>query len=212
MPSTSVTESPVRWRRRKEARRAEILDAALAVFARKGLEAARMDDIAARAGVTKGTIYLYFENKNAVFKALLADTIGERVALSTAMLENFKGTTPELLAAVLRIIGGFVCTSDRVVLLKLVIGEIAKFPDLHLFYREQVVDRGMLLWEAILNRGIARGEFRPVPVAHMARICMGPILIAAIWRTLFAQFDEEPYDVAGLIETHIEFLLRGLAP
>jgi AcrR family transcriptional regulator len=210
--STDIAAHPARWRRRKGARPTEILEAALAVFAEKGLEGARMDDIAQRAGVTKGTIYLYFENKDAVFKALLTETIGERVRLSTAMLENFDGPTPVLLATVLRIVGGFVAHSDRVVLLKLVIGEIAKFPDLHEFYRRQVVDRGMALWEAILERGIARGEFRAVSVEHMARICMGPILLAAIWRTLFAQFDSESYDVQGLIETHIDFLLRGLAP
>ncbi|HEX3675742.1 MAG TPA: TetR/AcrR family transcriptional regulator [Rhizomicrobium sp.] len=207
----SPPESQARWRRRKEARRPEILEAALAVFAEKGLSAARMEDIAARAGITKGTIYLYFQSKDAVFKALLVETIGERVRLSTEMLNSFEGSTPDLLAAVLRIIGGFIAQSDRVVLLKLVIGEISKFPDLHRFYREQVVDRGMALWEAIIARGIARGEFRPLPPEHMARLCMGPILLAAIWRTLFAQFDDEPYDITGLIETHIDVLLRGLA-
>jgi AcrR family transcriptional regulator len=200
-----------RWRRRKEARPSEILEAALAVFAEKGLSAARMEDIAARAGVTKGTIYLYFENKNAVFKALLAEAIGERVRRSGELVENFQGPTPELLANVLRFIGGFVATSDHAVLPKLVIAEISKFPELARYYREEVIDRGLALWEAILKRGIARGEFRAVPADHLARICVAPILLAAIWRTIFEPFDSKPYDVAGLIETHIDVLLKGLA-
>jgi AcrR family transcriptional regulator len=205
-------EKPVRWRRRKEARPSEILEAALAVFAEKGLAAARMDDIAARAGVTKGTIYLYFENKDAVFKALLAETIGERVEASNALVENFNGSSAQLLAGVLRLLGGFIAQSDRVVLPKIVIAEIAKFPELARFYREQVIDRGLALWETILARGVARGEFRALPAQHVARICMGPLLLAAIWRTTFAQFDSEPYDIDGLTETHIGMLLRGLAP
>src|ERR1700685_929594 len=93
---------PTRWRRRKQARPPEILEAALAVFAERGLTGARMEDIAARAGVTKGTIYLYFESKDAVFRALLAESIGERVAASATLIESFEGSSGELLARVLR--------------------------------------------------------------------------------------------------------------
>src|ERR1700689_1797970 len=116
-----MSDTPVRWRRRKEARPAEILEAALDVFAEKGLMAARMDDIAARAGVTKGTIYLYFENKAAVFRALLTESIGERLGLSGEMVRDFEGPTPALLAAILRFLGSFVATSNRVALPKMVI-------------------------------------------------------------------------------------------
>jgi AcrR family transcriptional regulator len=209
--TTKAIARPARWRRRKEARAPEILEAALAVFAEKGFAGARMDDIAARAGVTKGTIYLYFESKDAVFKALLAESIGERVRASGALIENFEGPTPELLANVLRLLGHFVATSDRVVLPKIIIAEIGKFPELARFYREEVIGRGLTLWEAILTRGVTRGEFRALPAEHVARICIAPILLAAVWRTTFAQFDDEPYDTEGLIETHIGVLLRGLA-
>jgi len=202
---------PARWRRRKEARAPEILEAALAVFAEKGLEGARMEDIARRAGVTKGTIYLYFESKDAVFKALLAESIGARVAASATLIESFEGSSGELLARVLRLLGHFVAHSDRVVLPKIVIAEIGKFPELARFYREEVIGRGLALWETILKRGVARGEFRALPPQHMARICIAPILLAAVWRTTFARFDDEPYDYEGLIETHIGVLLRGLA-
>jgi AcrR family transcriptional regulator len=200
-----------RWKRRKEARPQEILEAALAVFAEKGLSAARMDDIATRAGVTKGTIYLYFPSKNDVFKALLSTHISERLKTLGAMVDGFEGPTSQLIANVIRFAGSVLVNSENVVLPKIVIAEITKFPELLRFYRKEVIARGLGLWEAILERGIARGEFRPVPTEHVARLCVAPLLFSAIWRTTFAELDEEPYDTDGLIETHIDVLLKGLA-
>jgi AcrR family transcriptional regulator len=199
-----------RWKRRKEARPQEILAAALAVFAEKGLSAARMDDIAARAGVTKGTIYLYFPSKNDVFKALLSTHISERLKTVGAMVDGFEGPTPQLIANVIRFAGSVLVNSENVVLPKIVIAEITKFPELLRFYREEVIERGLGLWEAILKRGIARGEFRAVPTEHVARLCVAPLLFSAIWRTTFAELND-PYDINGLIETHIDVLLKGLA-
>ena len=200
-----------RWKRRKEARPQEILEAALAVFAEKGLVGARMDDIAARAGVTKGTIYLYFPSKNDVFKALLSAQISERLKTVGAMVDGFEGPTSQLIASVIRFAANVLVDSKNVVLPKIVIAEITKFPELLRFYREDVIERGLGLWEAILKRGIARGEFRDVPVDHVARLCVAPLLLSAIWRTTFAQLDAHPYDTNALIETHIDVLLRGLA-
>ncbi|HEY2068321.1 MAG TPA: TetR/AcrR family transcriptional regulator [Rhizomicrobium sp.] len=207
----STAPPSARWRRRKDARPSEILEAALAVFAEKGLMAARMDDIASRAGVTKGTIYLYFENKAAVFRALLTESLGERLAMATTMVQSYEGPTPVLLANILRFVGSFVAISNRAMLPKLVIGEIQHFPELHRFYREEVIERGLSLWRIILERGIARGEFRPLPVEHVTRVCIAPVLVAAIWRALFDPLEAEPYDVQGLIETHIDILLKGIA-
>jgi AcrR family transcriptional regulator len=205
------SQTAQRWRRRKDARPPEILEAALAVFAEKGLSAARMEDIAARAGVTKGTIYLYFPSKNDVFKALLSTHIAERLKTLGAMADGFEGPTSQLIANVIRFAGGVLVNSENVVLPKIVIAEITKFPDLLRFYRDEVIERGLALWEAILKRGIARGEFREVPTAHVARLCVAPLLFSAIWRTTFAELDADPYDINGLIETHIDMLLKGLA-
>jgi AcrR family transcriptional regulator len=205
------SQTAQRWRRRKDARPPEILQAALAVFAEKGLSAARMEDIAARAGVTKGTIYLYFPSKNDVFKALLSTHIAERLKTIGAMVDGFDGPTSQLIANVIRFAGSVLVNSENVVLPKIVIAEITKFPDLLRFYRDEVIERGLALWEAILKRGIARGEFREVPTAHVARLCVAPLLFSAIWRTTFAELDADPYDINGLIETHIDMLLKGLA-
>src|ERR1051325_8300417 len=116
-----MADTELRWRRRKRARPQEILDAALAVFAEKGFTATRMDDIAVRAGVTKGTIYLYFPSKEDVFKSLVRESIGTTLSAVVASAGVFEGSARALLEFVLRNVGRFVLTSDRVVLPKIML-------------------------------------------------------------------------------------------
>jgi len=201
-----------RWKRRKDARPQEILEAALAVFAEKGFSATRMEDIAKRAGVTKGTIYLYFESKEIVFESLLQQSIGTAISGVIESVQRFQGSSAELLRFVLTTIGHFMRTSDRFVLPKILIAEAGNFPEVVRFYRKEIIDKGISLMTSVIARGISRGEFREIPLQHAARLCIAPILLAAFWRTTFAQFDSEPYDYQGLIDTHIDTLLRGLAP
>lgn len=210
MPEPEPSES-LRWRRRKEARPQEILEAALAVFAEKGFSAARMEDISRRAGVTKGTIYLYFESKEALFKALVRELLTPTI---TAVIERalaYQGSSRDLLIMVLSTVGNFIRTSDRVVLPKIVIAEAGNFPELVRFYRAEIIDKGLGLLEQVVARGIARGEFRNIDPKHVARLCIAPILLAAFWRVTFAPLDAEPYDYEGLIAAHIDTLLRGIS-
>ncbi|HTK80616.1 MAG TPA: TetR/AcrR family transcriptional regulator [Rhizomicrobium sp.] len=206
-----MADTELRWRRRKRARPQEILEAALAVFAEKGFSATRMDDIAQRAGVTKGTIYLYFDSKEEVFKSLVRESIGETIARVSENATAFQGSARELLVFVIRAIGGFLRTSDRVVLPKIILAEAGNFPELLRFYRFEVVEKGIALLSSIIARGIEQGEFRRIAPEHAVRLCIAPLLFAALWRTTFAQFDPEPYDLAGLVDAHIDVLLRGLA-
>ena len=205
------TPSP-RWRRRKSARPQEILDAALACFAEKGFAAARMDDIAERAGVTKGTIYLYFENKNAVFKALVRESIGAQIASVAENIRAYEGSSRDLLRFILTSIAEFARSSDRIVLPKILLADAGNFPELVKFYREEVIDKGLAAMSGVIARGIVRGEFRTIDPQHAARLCIAPILLAIFWRTTFAQFDAQPYDYQGFLDTHLDTLLRGLAP
>jgi len=199
-----------RWQRRKDARPAEILDAALAVFAQKGFAATKLDDIAAKAGITKGTIYLYFDSKQALFEALARQSVGAQIEQVTAQLATFPGSSAELLRFVLSTMGRFAMTSDRVVLPRLVLAEAANFPKLAEFWRRTIIERGIGLMSGIIQRGIERGEFRKIEPQHAARLCVAPILIIVLWRTTFAQFDAEPYDYQGLIDAHLQTLLKGL--
>ena len=205
-----MNEQP-RWLRRKEERAPEILEAALACFSEKGFAATRMEDIARRAGISKGTIYLYFESKEAVFQALAQRVVGSRVAEIGALIHAFDGPTPELVRLVLTRVGQIVSTGDIAVLPRMVIAEAGNFPELAEHWRREVVDRGLALWENIVRRGQARGEFRTIKPAHAARLCIAPMIFVALWRSVFGRFDETPYDHQGLIEAHIDVLLRGLA-
>ena len=199
-----------RWQRRKDARPAEILDAALAVFAQKGFAATKLDDIAAKAGITKGTIYLYFDSKQALFEALARQSVGAQIDAVTAQLANFSGTSAELLRFVLSTMGRFAMTSDRIVLPRLVLAEAANFPQLAEFWRREIIERGIGLMSGIIQRGISQGEFRKIEPQHAARLCVAPMLIIMLWRTTFAQFDTKPYDYQGLIDAHLQTLLKGL--
>ncbi|HJS46136.1 MAG TPA: TetR/AcrR family transcriptional regulator [Rhizomicrobium sp.] len=199
-----------RWQRRKEARAPEILEAALTCFARKGFAGTRMDDIAAAAGITKGTIYLYFDSKQSVFKALARASIGEQLGAVRSLVENFQGPSAQLLRLVLSTMGSFVRTSDRVILPKMILAESGNFPELAKFWREEIIEQGIVLLGGIIKRGTARGEFRAIAPEHAARLCVAPILLIALWRTTFAQFDARPYDHEGLIEAHLQVLLQGL--
>lgn len=199
-----------RWQRRKEARAPEILEAALACFAQKGFAGTRMDDIARKCGITKGTIYLYFDSKESVFKALARASIGEQLAGVKTMVENFPGSSADLLKLVLSTLGNFVRTSDRVILPKMLLAESGNFPELAKFWREEIIERGIALFGSIIQRGTARGEFRAIAPEHAARLCAAPILLIALWRTTFEPFDAQPYDHEGLIQAHLQVLLQGL--
>lgn len=200
-----------RWQRRRHARTPEILAAALACFAQKGFAATRMDDIAVRAGISKGTIYLYFPSKEAVFEALARQEIGDRLAAVTERIETFQGSAADLLRMVLMLVGAMVRTGDGAVLPRMVLAEAGNFPELAAFWRREVIERGLGVFERIIRRGQAEGEFRPMPPQHAARLCVAPMLVVALWRGVFARFDTEPYDYEGLVAAHIDTLLRGLA-
>jgi AcrR family transcriptional regulator len=209
--SGAGSEIGTRWRRRKDARPQEILEAALKVFAEKGFAATRLEEIAARAGVAKGTIYLYFPSKEAVFTALVKEKLGGRVTAFADLAKGHEGPVAPLLASLLRAIGYFIRTSDYVVLPKIVIAEAGNFPHLARMYRDEVILRGMALLGGVIEAGMKRGEFRTLPVEHAVRMCLAPLLFIAVWRTTFDQFDAKPYDYEGLVEDHITTILRGLS-
>jgi hypothetical protein len=126
-------------------------------------------------------------------------------------VRDYQGSAKDLLRFALTAMAHLLTSSDRVVLPKIIIGESGNFPELARFYREEIIDKGLALMSGLIARGIAQGEFRDVPVGHAVRLCIAPVLLGAMWRATFAQFDAEPYDYKGLIETHLDVLFRGLA-
>lgn len=199
-------------RRRKDARPAELLEAALEVFAEKGFAAARMEDIAARAGAAKGTIYLYFPSKEAVFEALVRSAIVPNLERAEALAAEHRGPVAPLLRELMGLLESMIRDSRLVVLPRLMIGELYKFPGLARFYRTTVIDRGLGLIAAMHRKGVEQGEFRPEDSDAVARLVVAPVLLMAIWRTVLAPHSDEPFDPAPVLRAHVEILLRGLAP
>ncbi len=205
----SPPEGP-RWRRRKEARPAEMLEAALAVFLKKGFAAARIEDIAAAAGVTKGTVYLYFPSKQAIFEAVVRQAIQPRLDMAEALVAGHQGPAAPLLARLIEELGGRVVTTDLAHIAKLVIAEAGNFPDIARFYRREVIARGESLMSRVYALGVAGGEFPELPIPIVTKLIIGPVLIAAIWRTTFAPVDDRPFDPVALINAHARVLTAGL--
>ncbi len=201
--------SPTRWRRRKEARPDEILAAALESFAARGFAATRLEDVAARAGISKGTLYLYFKSKEELFEAVVRARLLPNLERVEALAASFEGPSALLLERLLLTIAGVV-GSQIGAIPKLVIAEAGNFPDLARFYLDEVVRRGLRLIGRILRRGIARGEFRAVDVDHTVFCVIAPMLIAALWKSSLETYDDASLDAEALARAHLDLLLRGL--
>jgi AcrR family transcriptional regulator len=209
MPDTAK-EPRRRWSRRKQARPGEIVAAALDLFAERGFAATRLDDVAARAGVSKGTLYLYFDSKEELFKAVVRESIVPNIARVEALLAEFEGPTSALILRMVETIGMVVTTSRIGALPKLVIAEAGNFPDIARFYLEEVIHRGLGVIEAVLKRGIARGEFRQFDVTLSVRAVIAPVIVLAIWKNAFEPFEAEPIDARAYLTNHIDILMHGI--
>jgi AcrR family transcriptional regulator len=168
-----------RWKRRPEHRPGQIIEAALDVFGKKGLAKTRLEDIAARAGVSKGTIYLYFENKEALFKEMIRETAIAVIEGSEQRPES--GSPADQLRNLMERYWQFVRTPAFSTIHRLVIGELHQFPDLARFYADEVITRGMGLLTGILRRGIDAGEFRETDPAAAARMLVALFVMSGVW-------------------------------
>src|SRR5216684_2763171 len=216
MPAPAVKRRPSRaarprWRRRKSARPEEIIHAALEVFAERGFAATKLADVARKAGVTKGTIYLYFENKEALFKALIRETIVPVIAQGEALAKSFTGTARDLFEKLVRDYWRLVGETALAGIPRLMIAEAGNFPELARFYYEEVVTRGHRLMSGVLERGIKAGEFRKVDLAVATKLAMSPLMHAVVARKAFSACMPEGFDVASYLDTHIDLYLHGIA-
>lgn len=199
-----------RWRRRKDARRPEIIAAAIDLFTERGFAATRLDDVAKRAGVSKGTLYLYFASKEDLFKSLVQEMLVVNIAELETTAQSYPGPTIDILDGMLMTISERIVNSPAVVLPKLMIAEAANFPDLAKFYVEEVVQRLMGVVAQLMARGVARGEFHPLPFETIGPLFMGPILLAAVWKTTFAPVASIQLDTGRIVAGQRETLRRVL--
>lgn len=201
-----------RWQRRKEARPAEILTAALDVFAERGFAAAKLDEVAARAGVSKGTLYLYFASKEELFRSVVRGLLLPNLAAAERRIAEHTGPASELLRGLVFTFGRVIAESKLGAIPKLIIAEAANFPDLAKFYYEEVVKRGMRAMGGLLQRGVDSGEFRPIAIEQFLPMLMGPLLLLIVWKHGFERAGVPPLPAEAVIAQHADSLLRALAP
>lgn len=198
-------------RRRKEARPGELIAAALDLFVEKGFAATRLDDVAARAGVSKGTVYLYFPSKEDLFKQVVQTGIVPVLEEGAALLDQHRGSAAELLRALLFGWWERIGATRLAGIPKLMMSEAGNFPDLAAFYYEAVIRRGRALLAEILRRGVEAGEFRLVDPEIAVDVIIAPPLMLAVWRHSFATCcPGASVNGVAFIETHIDLLLNGL--
>jgi AcrR family transcriptional regulator len=198
----------VRNRRRKAARPDEILAAALEEFAEKGYAAARLDDVARRAGVAKGTIYLYYSGKEELFKAVVRRAVAPELEQMQALALSFPGTSEAFLRGPFRLLLRHLLRSDLRRLVRVFLVEGPAFPDLTEFYYREVVQRGMDVIRAVLAQGVARGEFRQTGLLEYPQPLIASALVALLWEWLLGR--HAPLDVDRLLDAHLDVLLDGL--
>ena len=203
--------SAPRWRRRKDARPSEILDAALMEFVERGYASARLDDIGRRAGVSKATLYLYFENKEALFKATTRYHLLPTVVAGEELLRRHTGTARELVADILRLRWERFFNSPTSGIPKLMISEAGNFPDLARWYHEEIITRVNATLTAAIERGIEAGEFRSLDVPQTVYLAIAPLLIASLWKHSFMKAVQLTFSPSEYIENWIDTFLRGIA-
>lgn len=197
-----------RFKRRKEARPAEITAAAMSAFAENGYDATRVDDVARRAGISKGLLYRYFETKEDLFKAVIRGFVSPRVADLTAAADN----TELSVAAFLR--GPFLERIQQVprsplkILVRLMVSEGPKHPDLTAYYWKHVISPALAALQRLIDKGIRDGEFRDTGLREHPQLLVSPVLLATLWAVVFER--HQPLDANQLLRTHIDHVLDAI--
>jgi AcrR family transcriptional regulator len=202
-----------RWERRKDARPKELLAAALDLFVERGFASTRLEDVARRAGVSKGTLYLYFTNKEELFKAVVRDSIVPVIGAAEDSIAGFEGHSADLLRSVItdwwQRLGGTNASGIN----KLIMAEAANFPDIASFYQEEVIARGTNMIASMLRRAVERGEFRPIDITIMTQVLIAPMLQLMTWKhSTIGPCDQCHLDPVAFLDAFLDLALNGLMP
>lgn len=199
-----------KFRRRKADRPAEIVSAALAVFAEKGFAAAKLDEIARRAGVSKGAVYLYFETKEDIFRAVVGQAIAPNLIAVKAMAAAHPGPLADLLRGVAAHVGRVVETTPIGGVLKMVVAEAGNFPEIAKVWHDELVAQALGAMTAAIEAAQARGEVKPGNPRIYALQLIAPLLVSVLWRETFTPIGAPPFDIPAVMVQHIDTLLGGL--
>jgi AcrR family transcriptional regulator len=197
-----------RFRRRKEDRPEEITRAALAAFAEKGYAATRVTDVAKRAGVSKGLLYLYFRTKEELFKAVIKSFVSPRIEALQAAIDKTELSAEEYLRGPFLEFARQVPKSPARVLIRLMIAEGSKHPDLTAWYWENVVAHGLAALRKLVARGVDSGEFRRSALEEFPQLLISPVLLSVAWSLVFQPHHK--LDTDRFIEAHIDLVLQAI--
>ena len=200
----------LKWQRRKDDRPDEILAAALGLFVRKGFVSTTMDDIAKKAGVSKGTVYLYFPSKDSLFKTIVHELMVPKIAEVEVFIAAYEGSQSELLKLVISKWWTTVNSSGLAGIPKLILTEADKFPALTKLYVKEVIHRIQIILVTIINTGIQSKEFRRTDPVLSARVIMSSLVYFSIWHITLKKYDQKDLTVENLIEQQIEIILNGI--
>lgn len=205
------TSRPPR-QRLKDIRPQQLLDAALTLFVEKGFAATRSEQVATLAGVSKGTLYLYYPSKEELFKAVVRQNIAKLIGEGGEIVAAFAGSTSDLL---LKLFDGWwdrVADSDAGGLHKVVLAEVRNFPELAQFYADEVIQPAHRLFEDVVRRGMARGEFRAVDTGAVAHAVMAPMIFLMLHRHSFGACPVQGagVDPKATLMAHADLVLHGL--
>ncbi|HSV71554.1 MAG TPA: TetR/AcrR family transcriptional regulator [Methylibium sp.] len=212
LTDTPPTATP--RQRRKEARPQELLDAALELFVEKGFAATRSEEVAVRAGVSKGTLYLYYPSKEELLKAVIRENISAEIAEGEDIVRAFEGPTTELLPHLIHEWWRRIGETKASGICKIILSEVRNFPDIAQFYLEEVIEPAERMIASVIERGIARGEFRPVPVHETVHALIAPILFMMLHKNSIGACPmmEHLIDPPKQIAVQMDLMLHGLCP
>jgi len=197
--------------RRKAARPGEIIAAALELFVEHGFAATRLEDVARRAGVSKGTVYLYFDSKEALFEAVVREVVIPQVERSELLVRQHQGSQAELLERLVMNWWQSVSSGPISGIPKLIIAESANFPQTAQFFVDNVINRVRRIFNQVIEKGIEQGEFRRVDSEYVTRLLMSPMVLLAIWRHSLQPYDQTfLIDEQTYLQTHLDMFLNGL--
>ena len=199
-----------RWERRKDARPQELLAAALDLFVERGFAATRLDEVARSAGVSKGTLYLYFESKEELFKAVIRENVVPGIVQAEQLVEEFEGSTEDLFRQMIANWWDMLTSTKLAGICKLMFAEASNFPELAQFYHVEIIERHEKMIIRLLERGIRSGEFRPLDLTVMPKIVTAPIIMLMLWTHSFCICEVQPTSVNDYLAAYMEGVLRGL--
>jgi len=211
-PTLHVTEATPKRERRKEARPGELVKAALDLFVEKGFAATRVEEVATRAGVSKGTLFLYFQSKEDLFKAVIRENIANLFPAWNEEFKTFAGSSAEMLHHAMDLWWLNVGNTPASGIVKLVIGEAQNFPEIAEFYQKEVVAPGTALLQSILQRGVDSGEFLDMETNKTVFSIIAPMIFLMMWKHSMGACAASAriIDPQEFIHMHVDLLLNGM--